>query len=119
MGLHALLSESAKKSSHQPYGADFHTVPPSTPFTRTRGASYEGRHGWLDVVSHALLESLSTLWPEEPGTLHAKGPFFPCILVLPHLWEMGDPPTNSHPLAMHFMVALPRSATSLGLMCST
>lgn len=34
------------------------TVPASTPFFHARGPSYRECHGWPDVVSHTLLESL-------------------------------------------------------------
>jgi hypothetical protein len=35
------------------------TLPPSMLFFHARGPSYKGCHGWLNVVSYALLESLS------------------------------------------------------------
>lgn len=37
------------------------------------------------------------MFPEEPGTLHVKGPSFPRIPVLLDMWEMGDSPTDTHP----------------------
>lgn len=84
LGLHALLSESVKKSRHQPDRASFRTLLSfKRPFQALleSSLSYVSRGSWYPMCQGSTL------------------PMYPCTLSTSGRWVVS--PTNSHPFTMH------------------